>query len=345
MKKLFVSLLIIAAYNTFAQKYNPAVVAFYNLENLFDTIDDPLKNDDDFTPAGSYNYNSYIYTDKLGKLSDVLSQIGTEANPDGFAFVGVAEIENRKVLEDLVAQPKLKDRNLKIVHIDGPDERSIDCALLYNPKYFKVKHTKSLFVKLDSEDSKPYYTRDVLWVTGILGGKDTVHIFVNHWPSRRGGEEASAPARAAAASVPKKIIDSLMAINPHTKVVLMGDLNDDPVSPSVAQVIGAKGDKSEVKEGGMFNPWVSFYEQGIGTLAYNDSWNLFDQIVLSYGFLEKPNTGFYYNEAKIFTRQYMVSQTGKFKGYPKRTFSGNNYIGGYSDHFPTYCIMLREVAK
>lgn len=345
MKKLLVILLLLATHHVFSQKYNPAVIAFYNLENLFDTIDDPFKNDDDFTPAGSYNYNSYIYTDKLGKLSDVLSQIGTEANPDGFAFIGLAEIENRKVLEDLVAQPKLKDRNLKIVHIDGPDERSIDCAFMYNPKYFKIKQSKSLFVPLPSEGNKPYYTRDVLWVTGILGGKDTVHIFVNHWPSRRGGEEASAPARAAAASVPKKIIDSLMAINPLTKVVLMGDLNDDPVSPSVAQVIGANGSKSEVKEGDMFNPWVSFYEQGIGTLAYNDSWNLFDQIILSYGFLEKPNTGFYFNEANIFTRQYMVTQTGKYKGYPKRTFNGSNYIGGYSDHFPTYCIMLREVSK
>jgi hypothetical protein len=281
----------------------------------------------------------------LEKLSEVISQIGTDVNPDGFAFIGLAEAENRKVLEDLVAQPKLVDRQLKIIHIDGPDERSVDCALLYNPKYFKVKQSKSLFVPLESGNSKPHYTRDVLWVTGILGGKDTVHVFVNHWPSRRGGEEASAPARAAAASVPKKVIDSLMAINPYTKIILMGDLNDDPVSPSVTQVIGAKGNRAEVKEGDMYNPWLWFYQRGIGTLAYNDSWNLFDQILISYGFLQVPNDGYYYHDAKIFSRQFMLTKTGKFKGYPKRTFSGNNYIGGYSDHLPTYCVLLREVKE
>ncbi len=326
------------------KQFKPDIVAFYNLENLFDTIDDTNKNDEDFLPTGMNRNNTYVYTDKLGKLSSVLSEIGVDVNPDGFAFLGVAEVENRKVLEDLIAQPKLSNRKLRIVHYESPDERGIDVGLLYNPKYFKVKSSRSLFVYLPGTNGKPYYTRDILWVSGELDG-ETVHVFVNHWPSRRGGEEASAPSRAAAAGVCKQVIDSLVAINPSTKIILMGDLNDDPTSPSVAEVIGAVGKADNVKPGGMFNPWVNFLDKGIGTLAYNDSWNLFDQILVSYGFLDKTQQGYFYKQAHIFNRQYMVTKTGKYKGYPMRTYSDGRYIGGYSDHFPTYCILLKPVSK
>lgn len=326
------------------KQFKPDIVAFYNLENLFDTIDDTNKNDEDFLPTGMNRNNTYVYKDKLGKLSTVLSEIGVDINPDGFAFLGVAEVENRKVLEDLIAQPKLSNRKLRIVHYESPDERGIDVGLLYNPKYFKVKSSRSLFVYLPGSNGKPYYTRDVLWVSGELEG-EMVHVFVNHWPSRRGGEEASAPSRAAAAGVCKQVIDSLVAINPSTKIILMGDLNDDPTSPSVAEVIGAVGKTDNVKPGGMFNPWVDFLDKGIGTLAYNDSWNLFDQILLSYGFLDNTQQGYFYKQARIFNRQYMVTKTGKYKGYPMRTYSDGRYIGGYSDHFPTYCILLKPISK
>lgn len=337
---------ILSAFSLFLKaqdkQYKPDVIAFYNLENLFDTIDDPDKNDEEFLPTGANRNNTYVYTDKLGKLSTVLSEIGTEVNPDGFAFLGVAEVENRKVLEDLVAQAGLSSRKLRIVHYESPDERGIDVGLLYNPKYFKVKSSRSLFVYLPGTNGKPYYTRDILWVTGELDG-DTVHVFVNHWPSRRGGEEASAPSRAAAAGVCRHVIDSLMAINPLTKVVLMGDLNDDPTSPSVAEVIGAVGEKEKVKEGGMYNPWADFLAKGIGTLAYNDSWNLFDQIILSYGFMDNSQKGYFFKQARIFNKQYMVTKSGRYKGYPMRTYSDGRYVGGYSDHFPTYCILLKQV--
>lgn len=344
MKHLLSVLLCIISVQVFSQekKYEVGVIAFYNLENFFDTLNDPYRNDEDFTPSGANAYTPKVYLDKLSKLSDVLSQIGTDFSADGFAFVGVAEIENRKVLEDLVAQPKLKARGLKVVHYEGPDARSIDCGLLYNPKYFKVKHSESLFVKLLNPDGSLYYTRDVLWVSGMFGG-EMVHVFVNHWPSRRGGEEASAPARAAAAGVSKHVIDSLMKIDPDTKVVLMGDLNDDPTSPSVAQVIGAKFSVADVQPGGMYNPWNDFLKKGIGTLAYQDSWNLFDQIMFSSGFLKHDQNGFFYKNAHIFNRNFMVTKTGKYKGYPMRTYDGSIYNGGYSDHFPTYCVMLKEV--
>ncbi|MFM2307161.1 MAG: hypothetical protein RLZZ367_1830 [Bacteroidota bacterium] len=343
MNKLLIVLLTMLTLSAAAQekKYKVGIIAFYNLENFFDTINDPAKNDEDFTPTGANGYTSKVYEDKVRKLTEVLSQIGTDVSPDGFSLLGVAEIENDKVLQDLFAQPEFAKRHYKIVHFDGPDERSIDPAFIYNPKYFKLLHSEPLFVRLENPDGSLHYTRDVLWVSGLYDGEE-IHVFVNHWPSRRGGEEASAAGRASAAGVSKHVIDSLMKINPDTKVIVMGDLNDDPTSPSVAQVLGAKTKISDVKSGGLYNPWQDFLKKGIGTLAYNDSWNLFDQIMLSSGFLKKEQSGFFYRGAHIFNRQFMVTPTGKYKGYPMRTYDGALYNGGYSDHFPTYCVFLKE---
>ncbi|HLP21306.1 MAG TPA: hypothetical protein VK174_13430 [Chitinophagales bacterium] len=344
MNKLLVITLCLLSLQVFSQekKYKVGVIAFYNLENFFDTINDPAKNDEDFTPAGANAYTSKVYEDKVRKLTEVLSQIGTDVSPDGFSLLGVAEIENTKVLEDLCAQPEFAKRHLKIVHFDGPDDRSIDPALIYNPRYFKVLHSEPLFVRMANPDGSLHYTRDVLWVSGLYDG-EPLHVFVNHWPSRRGGDDASAPARAAAAGVGKRVIDSLMKIDPNTKVVLMGDLNDDPTSPSVTEVLGAKTKMGDVKDGGLYNPWNDFLKRGIGTLAYQDSWNLFDQIIISSAFLNKEQSGFFYRGAHIFNRNFMVAKTGKYKGYPMRTYDGAIYNGGYSDHFPTYLIMLKEV--
>lgn len=337
------SLLLFSTFNTAAQKHDmyPVVISFYNLENLYDTINDPTKNDDDFTPEGLYKYNSAIYWDKLSRLSTVLSQIGTEASPDGAVLQGVAEVENDTVLTDLVKQKELKGRNLKIIHYNSPDIRGVDVGLLYNPKYFKPISSAPLFVQLPGGSKDAYFTRDVLYVKGTLLG-DTVHVFVNHWPSRRGGEERSAPARAAAAMVSKVIIDSLMAVNPETKVIVMGDLNDDPISPSVAKVLNSKGNIEDVKPGGLFNPWVDFYKKGNGTLAYQDSWGLFDQIMISHGWLNKEQSGIFYFKAHIFRGEFMVQKTGRYRGYARRTWDGNTYNYGYSDHFPTYIIMLKK---
>ncbi|MCW3127171.1 MAG: endonuclease/exonuclease/phosphatase, partial [Bacteroidetes bacterium] len=314
------------------KQYKVGVVGFYNCENFYDTIDDPKTNDEDFLPGGAYRYGTAIYTDKVGRLTEVLSQIGKDISPDGLSMFGVAEIENEKVLTDVISQPAFKGRNYKIVHYESPDARGVDVALIYNPKYFRVLSSEPLNVAL-IEEGVPHATRDVLWVNGVYDG-DTVNVFVNHWPSRRGGDEASAPYRATAAGVAKRVIDSLMKINPDTKVILMGDLNDDPTSPSVAKVIGAKGDKEKVKKGEMYNPWVKFIKNGIGTLAYNDAWNLFDQIIVSYGYLNQEQNGYFYSKAMIFKKDFMIQQTGNYKGYPLRTFDGNNYQHGYSDHLP-----------
>ncbi len=343
MKKLiFLTVLIALSTLGFSQKqYKVAIVGFYNLENLFDTINNPAINDEEFLPAGIKNYNSATYFDKLTKLATVISQIGTDKNPDGAAILGVAEIENDTVLKDLAAHELLKRQNYKYVHYDSRDLRGIDVGLLYNPKYFTPEQSDKLFVQLPGGSKDAYFTRDILWVKGKLDGED-IHIYVNHWPSRSGGEERSRPAREAAAMVAKKHIDSINKAEPNAKIILMGDLNDDPTNSSVAAVLNAKGKQKEVMKKGLFNPWWDMYKSGLGTLAYQDSWNLFDQVIISYPWLERNQTGFFYYQPFIFSREFMKENIGRWKGYPMRTWDGNSYRGGYSDHFPTYIVLLKK---
>ena len=324
------------------QQYKSVVIAFYNLENFFDTVDNPLINDDDFTPKGEKNYNSTIYWSKVQHLATVISQMGTDINPDGPAILGVAEIENDTVLNDLIKNPLISSRNYKYVHYDSRDIRGVDVALFYNPKYFSVVDSRKLFVHLPEGAKENIFTRDVLWVKGKLDG-ETVHVFVNHWPSRLGGEERSAPGRAAAAQVDKDFIDSLQKEDPSAKVIVMGDLNDDPVSPSITEVLRAKGKINQVQPGGLFNPWVEMYKKGYGTLAYQDAWGLFDQVMIGYPWLSKDQKGFFYYQQHIFNKQFMIENVGKYRGYPMRTWDGNTYRGGYSDHFPTYIVVLKKV--
>jgi hypothetical protein len=332
----------ICGFSQSKKSYQIGVIGFYNFENFFDTINQPDVNDEDFTPEGSNRYTAKVYMDKLSKLSDVISLIGTDETPDGVSLLGCAEVENESVMKDLVKMPKLKSRNFKIIHYDSPDLRGIDVGLLYNPKYFTPTFSEKLFVDLRTPNDSNYFTRDILYVYGMYLG-EPIHVLVGHWPSRRGGEEASQKNRAKAAAVCRHKIDSITALDSNAKIICMGDLNDDPVSPSVTKVIGATGDIKKVSAGGMYNPWVGFYNQGIGTLAYNDAWNLFDQIMISYGWLSKQQAGFFYKDAHIFKREFMLQQSGRYKGYPLRTYDFNRYMGGYSDHFPTYLVFLKEI--
>jgi hypothetical protein len=350
MNKILLALGVMIATISTAQtskvNYKLAVAAFYNLENLYDTLDDPLTSDEEFTPKGERNYNSAIYWNKIEKLTSVLSRIGTDDKkypcPDGAAFIGVAEIENDNVLNDIVNHASLKSRNYQVVHYDSKDRRGVDVAFLYNPKYFKLLDSRALFVQLPYGAKDASFTRDVLWVKGEFDG-EVIHVFVNHWPSRLGGEQRSAPGRAAAAMVCKKYIDSIMLVEGEQKYMIMGDLNDDPISASLTNVLKCKDEISEVKEGGLYNPWVQMYKSGIGTLAYQDAWGLFDQIVISRQWLDKKQDGFFFQKQFIFNREFLTENVGRYRGYPMRTWDGLSYRGGYSDHFPTYLVLLKKV--
>lgn len=341
----FVALFFLTSQFSFGQKKNYQIdaIAFYNLENLFDTINDPNKKDEEFLPTGDFHYTSKVYKNKLHNLATVLSQIAIDKIPDGPAFFGVSEIENEQVLKDLIQEPELKNRKLKIVHFESPDLRGIDVGFLYNPKFFKVLNAEPLKVDISKNGSNDF-TRDVLYVMGLLNG-DTVHVMVNHWPSRLGGESASMWKRKLAASVCKKRADSILKLSPQAKIIIMGDLNDDPIDPSVAQVIGAQEKDKAIKSGHFFNPWIAYYKKGIGTLGYNDSWNLFDQIIISNAFITPVKGTWQFYMAEIFNRPFMKTQSGQYAGYPHRSFSNGNWIDGYSDHFPTYIYLIKETIE
>ena len=324
------------------KQYKSAIIGFYNLENLFDTIDNTLINDEEFLPSGIRNYNTAIYRDKLKKLASVIAQMGTTYTPDGPAILGVAEIENDTVLNDLIKETQLKKRNYQFVHYDSKDARGIDVGLLYNPTYFSVIASDKLFVSLPTGSKDAYYTRDILWVKGKLNG-ELIHLYVNHWPSRSGGEKRSEPGRIAAAAVCRKHIDSILLKEPNAKIVVMGDLNDDPTNKSVEKVLKAVDKDQLDQQGALFNPWLDLFRNGIGTLAYQDAWGLFDQIIVSKQWLNKDQSGFFLYQHHVFNKEFLVENNGRYKGYPMRTWDGNSYRGGYSDHFPTYLLIIKEL--
>lgn len=317
-----------------------ACVAFYNLENLFNTVDDEGVNDFEYTPEGSNKWNEHKYNNKLQKMSYAISQIGLDQSPIGAVILGVSEIENRGVLEDLVKQPAIADRSYDIVHYDSPDRRGIDVALLYNPRYFVVSNSKSYPVTSDNDTS--FRTRDQLMVSGYLF-REKVHIIVNHWPSRTGGEIASRPKRIEAAQVTRSIVDSLFKVEPKAKIIIMGDMNDDPHNESTAVILNAKRNTDEVAPQGLFNPMWQLHAKGIGSLAYQGQWNLFDQIIISHELLAAPKDKLHFWKAEVFNRNFLTHQEGQDKGMPLRTHSRGVWLNGYSDHFPTLIYLIKEV--
>ena len=304
-------------------------VAFYNCENFFDTVHNPTKEDDEFTPEGKYRYTQKIYEQKLHNIATVIESMG---GGDGPAVIGLAEIENSTVLNDLARQPELARSNYKYEWYDGPDPRGINVAMLYNPRFFHVIKSKPLHVDLAGVSGKSV-TRDVLYVYGVLSG-DTVHIFVNHWPSRIGGPEESDPKRAIAAKVDKDAADALLKQDEHAKIIIMGDLNDNPIDNSIVNVLGAKGDKNDVTASGFYDPFTELFKSGQGTEEYRHSWNLFDQVIVSGGLLQNTNHKLHYDKAEIFRPDFIVDRYKGHEGEPHRSFVGTHWINGYSDHFP-----------
>tara|TARA_R110000796_G_scaffold10530_3_gene34982 strand:- start:145328 stop:146371 length:1044 start_codon:yes stop_codon:yes gene_type:complete len=325
-----------------AKTYKIRTVAFYNLENLFDTVNDSLTFDDDRTPNGKDNWTIERYNHKIYNMSKVLSEIGnpdTQTSPD---IIGLCELENRQVVEDLINHPHLREKDYGIIHYDSPDERGIDVALLYKKEAFLPTSFVSLRLLLTNENDYRDYTRDQLVVSGILDGEE-MHFIVNHWPSRSGGEARSKPNRIEAARLNKRIIDSISVLSPKAKIISMGDLNDDPIDDSLKKILKTKGKIADLENRDLYNPMEILYKKGIGSLAYRDRWNLFDQIYFTANIVQELPDQYRFWKAGVYSPSYLIDKKGQYKGYPLRTYAGGNYIGGYSDHFPVYIHLIKAV--
>ena len=340
-------------------------VAFYNLENLFDTLHDAGKNDYEYLPSGTNKWGKMKYEAKLHNMARVLSELCTDKLPQGPAVIGVSELENHLALEDLLHQPSLAGRGLKYVDVAGPDRRGVECAFIYNPRFFQMErymHVPYYYAPsgrvddplvgfytdeqgevqayTDLKGDTTHITRGFLVMQGLLAG-ERMFFIVNHWPSRAAGSEA----RERAGHQVRMLKDALMASHPEAKVMIMGDMNDDPADKSMTTALGCKHQTDKVKKAtDLFNPWhETLYKRGQGTLLYQGKWNLFDQIVFSGNLLGTDRTSLKFYKHEIFMRDYLFQQEGKYKGSPLRTHAGGVWLNGYSDHLPTYVYLIKEV--
>ena len=326
------------------KKYTIRTIAFYNLENLFDTIND-LSINDEASPMMELKFNrSKVYWDKIDKLASTIAQIGLEEAKTSPAVIGVSEVENRSVLEDLIKSKHLIQKKYGIVHYDSPDKRGIDVALLYQKKYFKPVYHE-VFNPNIYKNNRKVFTRDQLLVSGYLDD-ELIHIIVNHWPSRSGGEAKSRPLREKAAYQNIKIIEKIRATEENAKILTMGDFNDDPNNSSFKKILKTKRKKKNVGNNDIYNPYENLHRKGFNTLAYRDRLNLFDMILISLPLLdrgEKDFSTYKMYKAMIFNKRFLSDKKGKFKGYPFRSFSNGGYTGGYSDHYPVYMYLIKKI--
>ena len=336
-------LLIFTSYAQEKRKFKIHTIAFYNVENLFDTINDPNKFDE-ASPIMELTFNRQeIYKKKVKNMARVISEIGADVSHNSPVIIGIAEVENREVVEDLANDDALYNQDYGIIHFDSPDARGIDVALMYQKALFSPIDSSKHELKIyDDITRKRVYTRDQLLVSGKLDG-ELIHIIVSHWPSRSGGEARSRPKRIAAARLNKRIIDSLQAIDPYAKIFSMGDLNDDPTNSSLKDILKTEKNKEDVKLKGIYNPMESFFRQGLGSNAYRDAWSLFDQILITKPLLETDYSSFRFYKAGIFNKLYLTNKEGRYRGYPLRSFADGGFTNGFSDHFPVYVHIIKEI--
>lgn len=351
----FVSLLFIITSCSSGRKATPTsaktdeflvnTVAFYNLENLFDTEDDPDKFDE-ASPIMEIaeGEREEIYQRKVANMAKVIADIGSDVTGMPPAVIGVCEIENFQVLQDVVNDKHLSAYDYGIIHQNSPDPRGIDVALLYQKAVFKPTHSKAheLILFSDTDRSKRKYTRDQLHVKGKLDGEE-MHFIVNHWPSRSGGEKRSRPHRVNAAKLTKKLKDSLQMQDPYAKIMIMGDFNDGPYNESIKDVLNAKENSEDIGLTGIYNPFEKLHKKGVGTIAWMDTWDLFDMILVTKPLINREDyTSYTLYQANIFNPYYLQNPKGRYKGYPYRAFADGGFTGGYSDHFPVYLYLIKK---
>ena len=329
------------------------VIGFYNLENLFDTYNDPAKNDEEFLPEGKNKWTEAKYAKKLHNMASVIRTMA-DANGRFHTILGVSEIENRLVLEDLVSQPEIAEANYQIVHYDGPDRRGVDVALLYKPEQFTYIDSESIpftfegsaiEFTMNRDQQKKFRTRDILMVHGTIDGEHFA-FYVAHLPSRIGGKGSDLRSRGGEIIYNHAL--GMMEKYPGIKIAVMGDMNDNPTDDSMAVYLHGKENPQEVGKTDFYSPFLSMYKQGFGSLAYQGEWSIYDLILINENLLNAPEGGLKIRTADkkghygvVFRRPFMVTQKGQYKGYPFRTFSNGSFIGGYSDHFPTYIVVSK----
>lgn len=385
---------VFANYNAKAQnKYQSATVAFYNVENLFDTIKSvgyidgnlpfnnqkyhiqipekdilnyeheefkqaytyenikgkkiirPLVLQEEFLPNGNKKWNTEKYFQKINNISSVISQLGQDITGDAPVIIGLCEIETREILEDIANSKTLKKYGYGIVHFNSFDARGVDTGLLYQKSRFKVINAEPHPIYLYNKDGQRKYTRDILQVTGLLDGEE-ITFLVNHWPSRSGGEKTSQPFRLEAAKVMLGIFEDIKSKNPDAKIIAMGDFNDDPTSASIKNTFNPVGEIKNTTKDNYYDPMIPLFKKGIGTLSYRDAWNLFDQFISTSSLTtkDKDYSSYKIYKTEVYNKDYLKAKEGLYKGSPNRMWSGNTYkANGYSDHFPVYTILLKDL--
>ncbi|WP_054852173.1 endonuclease/exonuclease/phosphatase family protein [Olleya sp. ITB9] len=319
-------------FNFLKPKTNKQTVAFYNIENLFDIYKDNLTRDRDFNPTSEKRWTIKRYNNKLRKIGYAISNIGRKETNSHPAIIGLAEVENEAVIQDLIKSKHLKEYPYQFVHYNSKDERGIDVAFIYDSKKFTVTSSDVFTYNFTNDDGSPDYTRDILLVSGMFLG-ETIHFLVNHWPSRRTGNNETEHKRLTASKHLQSIIATLKDNLPDAKVIVMGDFNDDPASKSIEQLVDNQG---------LYNPMETLLSIDRGTTSHNFEWNLFDQILITPNFFKSRSKSFRYVKADIYDPDFLKQSDGKYKGTPYRTYVGKRYKGGYSDHFPVYLILKKK---
>jgi len=335
MIKQFVALLFvwIVFANVACEKNGVIRIGFYNVENLFDTEDDPIKIDEYYTPSSPIKWDETKYQTKIDNLGKVIRELCFDSHPH---ILGLCEIENRTVLEDLVSHSNLHDFQYQIIHFESPDARGIDNALLYDAKEYTVFESGVQRVDLNAFEET---TRDILWSKGILSNGDTLICFVNHWPSRREGKAQSEPKRIQAAKTLKALVNNMETEHPSAAVVVMGDFNDEPSDSSIRDFLGAK---KKPKKGELMNMMAGMHEKGKGSYNFRGNWNMLDQIIVNDKLNDNRDSEVIRKATGIKEGEWLIQKDEKYYGYPLRSFGGQKYLAGYSDHFAVYtAIKLR----
>jgi len=338
MKKTFINILIfiyvLVSAVSYAQSADTLYLASWNLQNLFDTVDDPQKNDEEFLPNGVLQWTPDRLDKKMYNLARVIRSMNEGKGPD---LLGVCEVENQALLDTMINK-FLPDLNFKTAYIESPDNRGIDNGLIFNSKKFIVLNMQADTVHL----SDGWPTRLIFGVNLLMNNEEKITVFVNHWPSRSGGQLESEPNRIEAAKTLRNAVDRIFNVEPDAKIFIIGDFNDDPVNVSIIGTLkayplkcdSAVTDYEVDPQKKLFNLAYSSFENGAGSFKFRDTWNLLDQIIVSGSIITGNEINYICNSFEIYKPEFMITKSGQYEGTPFPTFGGRRYLGGYSDHFP-----------